>query len=370
MSAAVDPSGDRYRGLKRPGFRTVVWYVSLLLYYVHLPLLFLSLYMWISPPSWMFDIVALSSESAPVAGSKSIPGVGFVSCCFQYPQPASRYFVYGSSSCPDELYSASAEQPFDLEDVYKPFFPCVQPDSEPWPEDSSHCPSSATPYYGQYPCGLNTLVSSINPIVGLARFIVAAVILKEVLKCVAYGLMHRRYGVLQADSPYRAALNQGPARRMAWFSRNVLMLPYALRYGWEELQLRSDLEQRVHAGKVKVALLDLVLQSIPQLAYTALVFVLSDSMYVFNSRQVILNVASMALSALLILLAVVDVLGSFCCCCLPCCRSSKEPEVERKEQQGKLRQSGSVVVIYKKTADSRGVMPGRGPSVGSGDSRC
>ena len=372
MSSVSEAGCDRYRLLKRPGLRCVLWYASLLLYYAHLPLLFLSLYMWVAPPSWMYDIVALSASSAQAqsAGSSSsaISGVGFVDCCSQFPQPPTQYFVYGSSSCTDEVYAVSPGQPWQLEDAYKPFFPCVQPNSAPWVEDSSHCPSSASPYYGQYPCGLNTLVSSISPLVGLARFIVAAVLLKEALKCAAYGLMHRRYGVLQPDSPYRAALDQGPARRMAWFSRNVLMLPYALRFGWEELLLRAELESRVHAGKVKVALLDLLLQSVPQLAYTALVFVLSDSQYVFNSSQVVLNVASMAVSALLILLAVGDVMAAFCCCCLPCCR---QRQAEGREQQGKLRGSGGgVVITYKQSTDGRGVMPVSAPAGTQGELSC
>ena len=350
----MSPSSP-YAAVQRPGVRCALWYVSLLLYYVHIPLLFLTVYMWIAPPAWMSSIVPLTN-AAPAPGSADIPGVGFVQCCSAYAQPPNAYFVYGSSTCYFEQYTLGAGQPFDLESVYKPFFPCEQPHSGPWPMDSRQCPSSDYPYFGQYACGLNSLVSSISPLTSLVRFIVAALLLKELLKCLCYARMHRHMDALHPEAPACFEHPDGRLRRMVWVSRNVLMLPYFLRYGWAEVSLRYELEQQVRAGQVKAVLLDLVLQTMPLFVYSCLVFVLSDSVYVLNSHQARLNAAALAFGAALLLVQLAQSLAAFCCCC----PRMQRPTAARgeKEGAGTMAATGGVQPIFNTASVELGLPQG------------
>ena len=145
------------------------------------------------------------------------------------------------------------------------------------------------------------------------------VLVKEVLKAVGYGVLHHRFtGIMrrlatQGSDPSLHAELDWCMRRMSWYSRSWLMAPYCLWWGWDEALLLYQLEYDVRGGKAKVFVVDLVLQDLPQLAYTALAFAASASWATLDASTTRINITSFSVTALFILLNLLSFLRYWCC---------------------------------------------------------
>ena len=297
--------------LQKSTWRKLQFYLVFLAYYAHIPLIILAIYPWIDPPAWTANLSNDGDSPFVILGCNLSSSTS----------SAANYIVYQTSPClqptlhwtqlgTDE-FSTQAISPSDFNSsssIYWSYLPCL---FSTMGEPRNYY--GTDPQYAYYGCGLSSL-SSAQPVSILARIVLAAVIAKEIIKLIGYGRLHSKFMRLQRKQNVDGGDRQrceSMLANMSWYSRSLLMLPYVLWHGRQEIYLLFELEYRVPRGKEKVYVVDMLLQDVPHIGYTVLIFIIGASWAILNTTQTKLNLASLALSLLFAVMNALDALRAF-----------------------------------------------------------